>query len=117
VKFHRDETDGGILIFTPDNQIDSYDGSPVLDEVLKTIGEGASQVIVDCSALGYISSVGLTTLIRLHKRAAERGGHVKLAHVSRALARLLTITRLDQVFLSYATVDDARAAFRTEAGT
>jgi anti-sigma B factor antagonist len=117
VKFERDETDGGILIFTPDNQIDSYDGSPVLDEVLTTIGDGASQVIVDCSALGYMSSVGLTTLIRLHKRAAERGGHVKLAHVSRALARLLTITRLDQVFLSYATVEDARVAFRAEAST
>jgi anti-sigma B factor antagonist len=117
VKFHHDESDGGIVIFTPDNQIDSYEGSPELDEVLKTIEGGAAQVIVDCSALGYMSSVGLTTLIRLHKRAAERGGQVKLASVGRALARLLTITRLDQVFLSYPTVDDARTAFRSKAGT
>lgn len=117
MKFHHDEKDGGILIFTPDSQIDSYDGSPVFDEVLKEIEGGASQVIVDCSALGYMSSVGLTTLIRLHKRAAERGGQVKLASVGRALARLLTITRLDQVFPSYPTIDDARAAFKSRAGT
>jgi anti-sigma B factor antagonist len=110
VKFHQDETDSGILIFTPDSQIDSYEGSPVLDELLKAIDVGVRQVIVDCSALGYMSSVGLTTLIRLHKRAAERGGQVKLANVGRALARLLTITRLDQVFPSYPSVEEARLA-------
>jgi anti-anti-sigma factor len=111
MEFHRDESDG-ILIFTPDSQIDSYDGSPVLDDLLRTIAEGAERVIVDGSALGYMSSVGLTALIRLHKRASERGGQVKLANVGPALSRLLKITRLDQVFQSYKTVEEARAAFR-----
>jgi anti-sigma B factor antagonist len=115
VKLHREETDG-ILIFTPDNAIDSYDASPVLDEVLRAIDEGTPQVIVDCSALGYMSSVGLTALIRLHKRASERGGRVRLANVGRALERLLHITRLDQVFASHASVDEARVAFKTAGG-
>ena len=110
MEFHRDDSDG-ILIFTPDGQIDSYDGSPVLDDLLRTIAAGAEHVIVDCSALGYMSSVGLTALIRLHKRASERGGHVKLANVGPALIRLLKITRLDQVFECYPGVDEARASF------
>lgn len=112
MKFHRDPSDDGILIFTPDNRIDTYDGSPELDEVLREIDAGARHVIVDCRALGYMSSVGLTSLIRLHKRASENGGEVKLAGVSPALARLLTITRLDQVFRTFATVDEARNALK-----
>ena len=115
MQFHQDPSDG-ILVFTPDNRIDSYEASPELDELLRAVDAGGRQVIVDCSSLGYMSSVGLTTLIRLHKRASEGGGGVKLANVSRALSRLLKITRLDQVFTSYPTVEDARAAFRTSGG-
>lgn len=115
MNLQREEADG-ILIFTPDNSIDSYDASPMLDEVLHAIDQGGRHVIVDCGALGYMSSVGLTALIRLHKRASERGGQVKLANVGRALTRLLQITRLDQVFPSYASVDEARSAFKTTGG-
>lgn len=116
MKFHRDASDDGILIFTPDNRIDTYDGAPELDEAVREIDAGAKHVIVDCSALGYMSSVGLTSLIRLHKRASENGGEVKLTNVSPALSRLLTITRLNQVFRIFATVDEARVALKTAGG-
>ena len=116
MEFHRDDADPDVLIFTPDSGIDSYDDAPVLEELLHEVEAGARGVIVDCAALGYISSVGLTALMRLHKRMSERGGHVKLAKVSAPLTRLLTVTRLNQVLLSYPSVDAAREAFRSEAG-
>jgi anti-anti-sigma factor len=116
VEFHPDDTDSDLLIFNADSGIDSYSDSPVLDELLHTIEGGPRGLIVDCSALGYISSVGLTTLMRLHKRMSERGGHVKLVNVSAPLARLLSITRLNQVLVAYPSVDAAREAFRSEPG-
>ena len=116
MEFHRDATDPDLLIFNADSGIDSYSESPVLDELLHTIESGPRGVIVDCVALGYISSVGLTTLMRLHKRMSERSGHVKLANVAGPLARLLAVTRLNQVLLAYPSVEAAREAFRSETG-
>jgi anti-sigma B factor antagonist len=106
--FHFDETHRDVLILEADNGIDSFDVQAGLDELVRLIEGGARWLIVDCSQLGYISSVGLTTLIRLHKRLTERGGVLKLAAVQPPLAKLLHITRLEQVFEMYPSVEDAR---------
>jgi anti-anti-sigma factor len=112
VEFHRDEIEKDVVILTADRTIDSFTGASVIDNLLQAVEKDVSKIIVDCSALGYMSSIGLTTLVRLHKRVAERGGQVKLAHVAPPLARLLAITRLQQVFPSYESVEAAREAFQ-----
>jgi anti-anti-sigma factor len=112
VKFQRDDTDADVMILTADNRIDSFAGATVIDDLLREVDSGMRHVIVDCSQVGYMSSIGLTTLVRLHKRVSEREGQVKLVHVAAPLARLLAITRLQQVFPSYDTIEEARRAIR-----
>ena len=116
MEFHRDDIDSDVVILTADRTIDSFAGASVVDDLLRVLETDVRKVIVDCSALGYMSSIGLTTLVRLHKRVAERGGQVKLANVSSPVARLLAITRLQQVFPSYGSIDAAREAFDAGAG-
>lgn len=113
MEFHRDDVDGDVLILTADRTIDSFAGASVVDELLRAASGDARKIIVDCGALGYMSSVGLTTLVRLHKRVCERGGQVKLAKVAPPLVRLLAITRLQQVFPVYESIEAAREAFQT----
>jgi anti-sigma B factor antagonist len=116
--FHFDETHRDVLILEADSAIDSLNVQAGLDELVRLIEGGARWLVVDCSRVGYLSSVGLTTLIRLYKRLAERGGEMILADVQAPLAKLLHITRLEQVFHVVPTVDEARrvvAASRTQA--
>lgn len=113
MEFHRDEIDPDVVILAADRTIDSFSGAAVVDDLLRAVEQDVRKVIVDCSALGYMSSIGLTTLVRLHKRLSERDGQVKLANVPPPLARLLAITRLQQVFPAYGSVDEAREAFRS----
>jgi anti-sigma B factor antagonist len=114
MEFYYRDTDRDVLILRADGGIDSYNIQEFLNELQRLIEAGAQNLVVDCSGLGYISSFGITTFIRLHKRMAERGGNVKLAAVRTPLFRLLEMTRLNQVFHSYPSVEDALNAFRAE---
>jgi len=114
MEFYYRDTDRDVLILRADGGIDGQNAQEFLNQLQRLLEAGATNLVVDCSALGYVSSIGITTLIRLHKRMAERGGHVRLAAVQSPLFRLLEITRLNQVFQAYPSVEQALQAFREE---
>lgn len=114
MEFYYRDTDRDVLILRADGGLDSHTVQVFLNELQRLIEAGARKLVVDCVALGYISSFGITALIRLHKRMSEHGGNVKLAAVQAPLFRLLEITRLNEVFHSYPSVEDAITAFRAE---
>ena len=114
MEFYYRDTDRDVLILRADGGLDNHNAQEFLSQLQRLIEAGAQNLVVDCSALGYISSFGITTFIRLHKRMAERGGNVKLAAVQAPLFRLLEITRLNQVFHAYPSVEEAVKAFHAE---
>ena len=114
MEFYYRDTDRDVLILRADGGIDSHNAQEFLSQLQRLIEAGARKLLVDCSGLGYLSSFGITTLIRLHKRMAERGGQVKLAAVQNPLFRLLEITRLSEVFHTYPSVEAALNAFRED---
>jgi len=114
MEFHYHEIDADVLILTADKDLDSHVRPGFADDLQRVIDSGVRKLIIDCSRLGYVSSIGIASLIRLYKRVVERGGQVKLSGVQAPLSRLLEITRLNQVFQIYPTLDDALAAFRSD---
>jgi anti-sigma B factor antagonist len=114
MEFHYHETDRDVLILNADRELDSWVSGRSIEDLQRVIDAGARKLAIDCSRLGYVSSIGIATLIRLYKRVVEHGGHMKLVGVQPPLARLLEITRLKQVFQVYPTLDEALRAFRTE---
>ena len=114
MKLHFHDTDRDVLILTADADLDSYATPGFAGDLQRVIDSGARKLVIDCSQLGYVSSIGIASLIRLYKKVVERGGHVKLVGVQGPLSRLLEITRLNQVFQTYPTLQDALAAFKTE---
>jgi anti-sigma B factor antagonist len=114
MEFYFRDTDRDVLILRADGGLDSHNSDQFTTELQRLVDAGARKLVVDCSPLGYVSSVGIATLIRIHKRLADYGGNVKLAAVRPPLFRLLDITRLNQVFHIYPSVEQAIAAFRSE---
>ena len=113
MKLHFHDTDRDVLILTADAGLDLYATPGFAGDLQRVIDSGARKLVIDCSQLGYVSSIGIASLIRLYKKVVERGGHVKLVGVGTALAAA-RITRLNQVFQTYPKLDDALAAFKTE---
>jgi anti-anti-sigma factor len=81
-------------------------------DVLAIVDGGIASLIIDCTRMTNISSLGLGALIRLHARAARHGGDVKLCCISGLPMQVLRMMRLDRVFEIYPDLDRARLAFR-----
>lgn len=76
------------------------------DEIL----EGRKKLILDCSQVSFISSIGLSMLVRVHARMKKMGGDVKLAAVQGAVAQVLSVVGLNRILQIYPTVADAITA-------
>lgn len=86
----------------------------LLECVEHQIKGGVAKVIIDCTEMEYISSMGLGTLVRAHSRMKKKGGEVKLAGVQGVIASVLTAVHLDRVFQMYPTLEEAIASFDAE---
>jgi anti-anti-sigma factor len=58
---------------------------------------GRVQVDLDFAAVGFLSSVGLATLMTLHKKLRTAGGRLALLNVRPHIHEVLAVTRLTTV--------------------
>jgi len=69
-----------------------------------------NRVVLDLGGIEQIDSEGLAALVGLFISARNRGGELKLADLSPKCRELLRVTRLDEVFRIYKSVDEAIAS-------
>ena len=74
---------------------------------LSVIAAREPNIIVDLTGLEFIDSSGLAALVRVRKHARHAGGDLLLACPQQQVLRLLTLTRLIDVFSVHASVDEA----------
>ncbi|MFI7235537.1 STAS domain-containing protein [Streptomyces cyaneofuscatus] len=70
-------------------------------------GQGAGPVVADCSALSFCDSSGIGALLRLLQQLTAQERVLRLAAVPDTVARLFSLTGLDQVFTVYADANQA----------
>ncbi|HEX9554829.1 MAG TPA: STAS domain-containing protein [Streptosporangiaceae bacterium] len=74
---------------------------------LSVVAARERDIIVDLTGLEFIDSSGLAALVRVRKHARHAGGDLLLASPQQQVLRLLTLTRLIDVFSVHASVDEA----------
>jgi N-acetylglucosaminyldiphosphoundecaprenol N-acetyl-beta-D-mannosaminyltransferase len=65
------------------------------------------RLVVDLSNTVFLTSAGLSILIRLHRRAKELDGELRLAGCGPDVRRVINLTKLDSVLALYLNVDEA----------
>ena len=73
--------------------------------------EGKIQILLDLAWVKHIDSIGLGELISSHVTLADKGGALKLMHMTESLHELMTITKLLTVFDVYDDEPEALASF------
>lgn len=102
------EKDGHIIVaFEGDVDLET---SPAARKVLLDCVMRKRPILVDMSAVSYIDSSGVASLVESLQRARKEGMDFALAAVSEAALRVLQLARLDKVFTIHASVDDALRA-------
>lgn len=104
----------GIVRVTVRGSLDTSCAEAFYSEVASAIQEGQRRVLVDCSSLEYVSSLGIAMLIRLHSRMKAQGGDVKLVGLPSMLRDVLVTTRLNRLFGMYPDESSAVQAFIDE---
>jgi anti-sigma B factor antagonist len=109
------ETDisGDVIILYCSGRLVFGDETAAFRERIRNILLGAQQIVVNLSGIEYIDSGGLGTLVGTLASTRNRHGEIKLVRPNQRVAELLQRTRLNTVFKSYDSDDEAIAAFRT----
>jgi anti-anti-sigma factor len=103
--------DGDILILSPVGRIDN-DTSPVFQaRLLAALTPGAA-VLVDFSAIEYVSSAGLRALMMGSKQSKAVNGRLAVAALGAVVKEIFEISRFSLVVQVFDTPADALAALR-----
>ncbi len=75
------------------------DTAPAFKKVaFDLVGTGTNRIVLDCSNLTFIDSMGLGVLISLLRRVRQRDGDVKVAALNDEVKTIFEITRLHRLF-------------------
>jgi len=78
-----------------------------LQEVLNAAANGACNLVIDMSRLGFMDSTGLGVLIDIYRRLDGRGATVALAAPQPIVAKVLAISGLDRVLAVHTSLAQA----------
>ncbi len=100
----------GTKILDVEGEIDVYTAPQFKEAVNKVIADGQKHLIINMAGITYMDSSGFGTLLSATKKLRPQGGTVNLVQCNRAIDRILKITRLNTVFATYDSVDEAISA-------
>jgi len=90
-------------------------GGPFAEELNsalhKIIDEGKKNVVLDLDGVTVLNSSGFGILVSSYTTVKNGGGELKLARISNKIEGLLSITKLNQIFEQYPSVEEALKSF------
>ena len=97
---------GGQVIVALRGVLDVADAVSVA-AALTAVAARERHIIIDLAGLEFIDSSGVAALVRGRRQARNAGGELLLAAPQQQVLRVLTLTRLIDVFAVHATVAEA----------
>jgi anti-sigma B factor antagonist len=108
------EQDGATIVRPTTDRLDIEVAAEVRAMLLSLIDQGHRHLVMDLKDVTFIDSSGLGALVSALKtlKRGSGSGDVRLARVQPPVVSLLEIIRLNRVFTSYASVDQAIQSFQ-----
>jgi len=103
---------GDITILDVEGRIMFGDGEESFrDTVTRLIESGRVKLVLNMAGVPYIDSAGISQLVRTFVTAGNRGGRMKLLHLTKRVRELLNITRLLTVWEAFESEEAAVGSF------
>jgi len=107
----RLQTDNDIMIIALRGRLD-IDSSDMLKQAFADWTTSTKKFVFDCSELEFLDSTGLGILLMCLKQTMKEDGDIRLACLNETVRMVLEITRADDIFQLFPTVEQAVASFR-----
>jgi anti-sigma B factor antagonist len=107
---------GDVTILELDGRLVLYEGETELKtRINELVSRGRVKIVLDLQKVTYIDSAGVGTVIAKYVSVRRLGGDVRLLNLSRRSVRVMTITRLLEVFDTFDSEPAAIASFAADA--
>ena len=108
-----EEPKGGVTILRLKGRLELDDGDLVLRKhVDGLVAAGRVNVVLDMTDVTRMDSAGIGMLVGKYMTVKNRGGMLRLLHLTDRTSRLLHVTRLETVFEIFENEDEAVSAFK-----
>jgi len=101
-------TEGRFTVISLQGEVDLHDSPQARQQILEHLGLGRN-VLVELSAVEYIDSSGVASLVEGLKLAKGKNLEFGLIGVSQPAMQVLQLARLDRVFAIHSSASDAIA--------
>lgn len=99
-----------IVYITIQGSIDSNTAGELQSRILEELAS-CNQVIMDLTAVDFLSSAGLRVLLMLYRQLGGNGGKVLLVNVSEEICDIMSMTGFINFFELYGSIDEAEKQF------
>ena len=107
----QSELVGGVrVVVLPGPRLDAEHALAFKEAMTPLLSPGA-RLVLDCSPVEFVDSSGLSTLIACLRGLRAVGGELRLGAMSRSVAAVFELVRLDRVFVIRQDVQTCLAEF------
>ena len=99
----------GILVLKPHKRIDQLTAPSFEEQSGALLNHGHNKVVVDCSALEYLSSAGLRALLIVAKKTKSAGGALVFCSAGSTVKEDLDVSGFGSLLGIYAGTEEACA--------
>jgi anti-anti-sigma factor len=107
-----EQRQGNVVVLSPIGRIDNETSPGFQSILLSCVGNAGTAVLVDLSAVEYISSAGLRALMMASKQAKSSQGCVAVAGLKPVVKEIFEISRFALVVRVFDTAADAIASMK-----
>ncbi|MDA3902747.1 MAG: STAS domain-containing protein [Desulfuromusa sp.] len=100
-----------VKISIEEERMDAHNSGDLKEQMLQLFDEGKCNLVIDLTAVRFIDSSGLGSLVSGFKNASAREGSLKLCCLQPQVRSMFELTRLHRVFEIFSTQDEALASF------
>lgn len=80
-------------------EIDIYSAPDFKENLFQALGDCKEDIVLDCSELNYIDSMGLGIMVAALKRVRQNNCNIRVRNPKPNVKKLFRITGLDKVFV------------------
>mgnify|MGYP006306931659 CR=1 FL=1 len=101
-----------VLLEIKDERLDVHNSEDLKVQMHSLLNQGRCNLLVDLSAVRFLDSSGLGTLVAGYKHAEARNGILKLCGLQPQVRSMFELTRLHRIFEIYTSVQEGLDSFK-----
>ena len=109
MRVETETSENGIALIKLAGRMDAQ-GAPEIEQKVMDHASSHRSIIVDMTAVDFLASVGIRTLLLVAKAVAKRGGKMVLLNPDPNIAKILEISGIDSLIPTHRSLDEARRA-------